>query len=162
MFITQVAKDWHRLDADLGHRADCMLLGKDFEVPQTDAQYTYLLRDWNTRATPPSLPIDFKQASEQGGWLPIASAPKSRDAGEGRIEGAYLLGFCPEPDMCNLESAVCVVWWEPLMNKGKGMWYGEGGFETHPTHWQPLPAAPTLQGVADGDAVGGKAMGGAA
>ncbi len=28
-------------------------------------------------ATPPSLPIDFTQASEQGGWLPIATAPKS-------------------------------------------------------------------------------------
>ena len=31
------------------------------------------------------------------------------------------------------------------MKGGKGMWYGEGGFETHPTHWMTLPAVPGAQ-----------------
>jgi len=31
---------------------------------------------------------------------------------------------------------------EPLMNGGKGMWYGEGGYRTRPTHWMPLPTPP--------------------
>ncbi|MDQ0035882.1 hypothetical protein J2W30_003655 [Variovorax boronicumulans] len=101
-------------------------------------------------ASPAAAPTSQPNAAaqeQQAGWMPIESAPKSRDCGDGRIEGVYLLGFCPEPDVCNLESAVCVVWWEPLMNKGKGMWYGEGGFETRPTLWQPLPPAPAPTGM---------------
>ena len=74
-------------------------------------------------------------------WMDIESAPKSEKDGDG-IAGKYILGYCPAPDTCNLESAICVVWWEPFMNGGKGMWYGEGGYETHPILWQPLPAAP--------------------
>lgn len=75
------------------------------------------------------------------GWQPIETAPKSTAIGNA-VHGIYILGYCPEPDICNLESAICVVWWEPLMKKGKGMWYGEGGFEVIPTHWRPLPAPP--------------------
>lgn len=83
-------------------------------------------------------------AAEHAAWRPIETAPKSRHVGDGQIEGVYLLGYCPEPDASNLESCVCVVWWEPLMKQGRGMWYGEGGYETHPTHWMPLPALPVF------------------
>lgn len=74
-------------------------------------------------------------------WQPIETAPKSKETENG-VEGVYLLGYCPEPDLSNLESCICVIWWEPNMKGGKGMWYGEGGFETHPTLWMPLPAVP--------------------
>jgi len=74
-------------------------------------------------------------------WQPIETAPKSTVNGRD-VHGVYILGFCPDHDACDLESCICVVWWEPLMNSGSGMWYGEGGYETHPTHWMPLPAAP--------------------
>jgi len=78
-------------------------------------------------------------------WQPIETAPKSTyvDTEYGAdVSGKYLLGFCPEPDMCNLEVAIRIIWWEPLMNGGKGMWYGEGSYGVHPTHWQPLPPPP--------------------
>lgn len=77
-------------------------------------------------------------------WQPIETAPKSKKTEHG-VEGVYILGFCPEPDMSNLESCICVVWWEPNMKGGKGMWYGEGGVETHPTHWMHLPSVPSAQ-----------------
>ena len=78
-------------------------------------------------------------------WQPIETAPKSTatPVPDGAyVSGVYLLGFCPDPETCNLDSAICVIWWEPLMKGGNGMWYGEGGYEMHPTHWMPLPAAP--------------------
>ncbi|MDA8449802.1 hypothetical protein M4R23_08910 [Acidovorax sp. GBBC 3332] len=75
------------------------------------------------------------------GWEPIQTAPKSRADGSD-VHGIYLQGYVPDPDICNLESCICVVWWEPLMNKGRGLWYGEGGHEVMPTHWRPLPAPP--------------------
>lgn len=74
-------------------------------------------------------------------WQPITTAPKSTADGR-HVNGIYLLGYCPELDMDNLYSAICIIWWEPHMNKGKGMWYGEGGYEVHPTHWMPLPEPP--------------------
>ena len=77
-----------------------------------------------------------------GGWQDIATAPKSSTDGR-NVDGIYLLGYCPEPDACNLQSYICIVWWEPNMKGGKGMWYGEGGYEVHPTHWMPLPPPPT-------------------
>lgn len=94
---------------------------------------------------PPSAPVQSVPD-----WRPIETAPKSTADGD-HVHGIYIIGFCPEPDMCNLESAVCVVWWEPLMKGGAGMWYGEGGYETKPTHWMPLPQPPkeaTAQSVA--------------
>lgn len=89
----------------------------------------------NTGAHIPRLPLYALE------WQPIETAPKSTADGP-QVHGIYLLGFCPDPDTCNLESAVCVIWWEPLMKGGKGMWYGEGGYEMHPTHWMPLPPLP--------------------
>lgn len=74
-------------------------------------------------------------------WMDIETAPKSAIEGD-NVHGIYILGFCPEPDVCNLESGICIVWWEPFMKGGKGMWYGEGNYEVHPTHWMPLPPAP--------------------
>lgn len=76
-------------------------------------------------------------------WQPIETAPKSQET-ECGVEGVYILGFCPDPDLDNLDSCICVVWWEPNMKGGAGMWYGEGSYETHPTHWMPLPAPPKL------------------
>ncbi len=75
------------------------------------------------------------------GWKPIETAPKSKADGS-HVHGVYLLGFCPDPDLCNLESAICIIWWEPLMDKGRGVWYGEGSYEVVPTHWMPLPKPP--------------------
>jgi len=83
----------------------------------------------------------LSEAASGQQWQPIESAPKSTAVGND-VHGIYILGYCPEPDICNLESAICVVWWEPLMKKGKGMWYGEGGYEVTPTHWMPLPNPP--------------------
>lgn len=83
-------------------------------------------------------------------WRDIESAPKSTADGN-RVEGVYLLGYCPEPDISNLYSATCIIWWEPLMNNGKGMWYGEGGYEVHPTHWQPLTAPPSQARAGEGE-----------
>lgn len=93
---------------------------------------------WNRRAVLSAAPC-----SSAAGWQPIESAPKSPAKGK-HVQGIYLLGFCPEPDICNLESAICVIWWEPLMNKGRGMWYGEGGYEVKPTHWMALPPPPAV------------------
>ncbi|AVQ81695.1 hypothetical protein C4F17_12450 [Variovorax sp. PMC12] len=38
------------------------------EIYDADQMRAYVDADRAARATPPSLPIDFKQASEQGGW----------------------------------------------------------------------------------------------
>jgi hypothetical protein len=66
------------------------------------------------------------------GWRTIESAPKNL--------GQYLLGYVPDPEM---PDAACieVIWWEPLENS----WFTESDCEgsAKPTHWQPLPAAPT-------------------
>jgi hypothetical protein len=79
-------------------------------------------------------------------WQPIETAPKSTHAGGNtRIEAFYFLAYCPEPDAVGLESCVCVCWWEPLMNKGAGQWYGEGMYPLHPTHWMPLPKPPAVR-----------------
>ncbi len=83
------------------------------------------------------------------GWEPIETAPKSRADGS-HVHGIYLQGYVPDADACNLESNICVVWWEPHMNKGRGLWYGEGGHEVKPTHWRPLPAPPTACAQQDG------------
>lgn len=77
-------------------------------------------------------------------WRPIETAPKSKADGS-CVHGIYLLGICPDPDTCNLESAICIIWWEPLMNGGKGLWYGEGGYEVFPTHWMPIPNAEAIE-----------------
>lgn len=85
------------------------------------------------------------QAVEQdraGRWQPIATAPKSVDLGRGRIKAIYFLAYCPDPEAVEMESCVCVCWWEPLMNNGKGQWFGEGNYPLRPTHWQPLAAPP--------------------
>ena len=84
------------------------------------------------------------QAQLQQRWQPIETAPKSKADGS-NVEGIYLLGFIPDPDMSDLYSCIGVIWWEPLMNKGKGMWYGESCHEVHPTHWMPLPAPPRCE-----------------
>lgn len=75
-------------------------------------------------------------------WQPMETAPKCTTDGKRILTSYYILGYCPEPDMCNLDSAICVIWWEPFMKGGKGMWYGEGGYEVHPTHWMSLPTIP--------------------
>lgn len=68
-------------------------------------------------------------------WQPIETAPKSQALDDGRIKAVYFLAFCPDSDATDLESCVCVCWWEPLMNKRRGQWYGEGMYPPHPTHW---------------------------
>lgn len=73
-------------------------------------------------------------------WQTIETAPKS--TAEGRcVSGIYILGYCRDSE----GPIVRVVWWEPLMNNGKGLWVCDGSFKVHPTHWMPLPAAPSAE-----------------
>ncbi len=110
-----------------------------------EATWEYLARILKVQSRYKAMLSAAPQPPVAQGWMPIESAPKSTYTATKHgadVHGIYILGYCPEPDMCNLESGICVVWWEPLMKKGKGMWYGEGGWEVHPTHWQSLPAPP--------------------
>jgi hypothetical protein len=82
-----------------------------------------------------ALPIDFKQATDQGGWqlVPKEPTPGMCDAGvEGRMQ--YLLNLNPG-------------------------YVSEPQDEEAASYRAMLAAAPTLLGVADGDAVGGKSGG---
>lgn len=121
---------------------------------------------WNhLRST--ALRIDFKQATDQGGWQPIATAPR-----DGK---PIILGFEMDEEYGGF---VGQGRWHEEDHDGPDNMGHDAGFMDdqfdffkcarsfgnpayqhnglQPTHWQPLPAAPTLQGVADGDAVGGK------
>lgn len=86
-----------------------------------------------------ALRIDFKQATEQGGWQPIATAPK----------GEKVILFSERCKDISIDD------WRYYERYNQPMF----------THWQPLPAAPQSEegslflGVADGDAVGGKSGG---
>ena len=87
------------------------------------------------------------------GWRPIAEAPKSVADGS-RVTGIYLLGFTFEPDLdFDPQACIDVIWWEPLLpNKagGRGKWCANAAgdaVECEPTHWMPLPAAPSAKGV---------------
>ena len=87
-------------------------------------------------------------APRDGGWLPIKSAPKStsQDTPAGKfVRGIYLLGYCPD-EGASPDSCIEVIWWEPNEHGGRGAWYSGGTFEVRPTHWRPLPAAPTEDG----------------
>jgi len=118
------------------------------------------------RATPPSLPIDFKQATDQGGRRPIATAPK-----DGTVIVVYATGQNDEGDDGPCVEVAC--WSKDVYGF---MPHDEDEAEAlrpcvlDPSHWMPVigdnfapqsGAAPTLQGVADGDAMGGKSGGAA-
>ena len=60
---------------------------------------------------------------ENGGWLPIESAPKS---------GRRILMY-----PCN--NSGYYIQGQRLFKDG---WYGDDGLNRNPTHWQPLPPAP--------------------
>ena len=53
-------------------RVTCLYCGSEGAYRQSHAD---AIDSWNHRATPPSLPIDFKQASEQGGWQWVPKEP---------------------------------------------------------------------------------------
>lgn len=75
------------------------------------------------------------------GWQPIETAPKSTAEGS-TVRGIYILGYCPE-EGADPQSCICVMWWEPLQNNGRGEWQGEAGFPLRPTRWCPQPEPPT-------------------
>ena len=86
-----------------------------------------------------------------GEWQPIETAPKSttRPTRYGNeVQGEYFLAYCPDMKSphTNPKAAMCVCWWEPHMDDGKGRWQGEGDFPLHPTHWMPLPEPPMRVG----------------
>jgi hypothetical protein len=96
-----------------------------------------------------ALPIDFKQATDQGGWQPIATAPKNtpiRLYAQGG--GFYDEDFNPSGSVEGqwTDGTWCGAFWDPVHDT----WFRRD--DIVPTHWMPLPAAPTLLGVADGDA----------
>jgi hypothetical protein len=105
---------------------------------------------WNHLRTP-ALPIDFKQATDQGGWLPLSTAPDGIRVLLGPRE-APVVGIVRQmPEWADEQEPVASV----LHYNGTVLVAGY-----HCSEWHSLPgAAPTLLGVADGDAVGGKSGG---
>jgi len=102
-----------------------------------------------------------KQASEQGGWLPIATAPK---------DGLWQDGH-------NHYSEYVLVWYPGAFRPLRARWWyrddkdannflADGGWAVFPTVWQPLPIPPSPHpeegALLLGGDEGGKAMGGAA
>lgn len=77
------------------------------------------------------------------GWQPIDTAPKPDF--DDTTTSRYLLGYVP--DECSTpidrQSLISVIWWEPLISGG--CWYSEMDIPIKPTHWMPLPQAPTTE-----------------
>lgn len=89
-------------------------------------------------------------------WPPIETAPKSVADGR-RVEGIYLLGYCPDEDTVDPQACIDVIWWEPLLpnNAGtRGKWCRSAcgtAVECKPTHWHHLPNASTLAAALTGE-----------
>jgi hypothetical protein len=80
--------------------------------------------------TPEEKALSAPAAAERGsGWRPIAEAPKTRQS---------ILVYCPG------NRCIFVVYWQDWHPKG-WHYFGGGGAELlqEPSHWQPLPAAPS-------------------
>ena len=88
-------------------------------------------------------------------WLPISEAPKSTIVEMGRhtrVEGRYILAFCPDEAMINPLACICIAWWDNVGGPGAARrwgWIGEAGHEIRPTHWlfemSELPAPPAME-----------------
>lgn len=74
-------------------------------------------------------------------WQPIETAPKPELSD--RSVSRYILGFTPCGDG-DPQSMIDVVWWEPQINGGT--WWSNLDLPAEPTHWMPLPAAPSQEG----------------
>ena len=74
-------------------------------------------------------------AGEQMGWKPIETAPK---------DGTSILGFQATPGDHENRMAVC---WRYGKSEAP-LWMGEGGLM--PTHWMPLPPAPSASSTEEG------------
>lgn len=84
-------------------------------------------------------------AAPAEGWQGIETAPKStsQTMPHGKfVKGVYLLGFIPDNAGPDLQTGIDVIWWEPNA-KENGAWFGPDAEPCNPTHWMPLPAAPT-------------------
>lgn len=81
------------------------------------------------------------EAAERAAWEPIETAPKSTVDENGRVQGVYLLGYCPD-EAVDPASCLSVIWWEPLTDGG--IWYGQEAIEVRPTMWRhiTLPEPP--------------------
>jgi hypothetical protein len=90
-----------------------------------------------------ALPIDFKQATDQGGWPLIARALAEWNEDDGPVTWWAWCGhdWAGEPAFCGTPN--------------------DSDWPGYHTHWTAHPAAPTLQGIADGNAAGGKSGGAA-
>lgn len=88
-------------------------------------------------------------------WEPMHTSPKSWVDATGTVQGVYLLVFEPLDTDYGFTASddpqigIGVGWWEPNEGDGSGAWY-DGQQVIHPTHWMPLPAAPTLARCARG------------
>ena len=84
--------------------------------------------------------------STRSGWQPIETAPKSKSTswpgGGHHVVGEYFLAYCQDECMTNPKANICVCWWEPHMDGGKGRWQGDADYPLRPTHWMPLPEPP--------------------
>jgi hypothetical protein len=78
------------------------------------------------------------RAVPQTSWQPIETAPKSS---KDDYKARAFIAWCPD-DTAPDGGDQRVVWWEPRMNKGAGLWWGDRDLEEHPTHWKPLGPSP--------------------
>jgi hypothetical protein len=72
-------------------------------------------------------------------WQPIETAPKSS---KDDSKALAFLAWCPDDTAPDGGGDQRIVWWEPRMNKGDGLWWGDRDLEEHPTHWKPLGPSP--------------------
>jgi hypothetical protein len=77
-------------------------------------------------------------------WEPMNTAPKTEAA---TLIARPFLAVCIDPDLPEEPRAIRVVWWEPLMNEGRGQWYGDRDLKEHPILWQPIPDGPKFENV---------------
>ena len=110
-----------------------------------DDPHRYFIRATDDVADALYALIEGRKPFPSADWQPIETAPKSitRPVKGGHfVKGEYILGFCPDESATNPQGCICVCWWEPHMY-GNGGWQGEADYELRPTHWLPLPSAPT-------------------
>ncbi|MCK8788120.1 DUF551 domain-containing protein [Roseomonas sp. NAR14] len=119
--------------------ADIVNLLHDVHVPDPDGtpveRLAQMAHDIARDALAKHSPADAQGVA----WRDISTAPKGIVV-NGTPRSVYFLAYCPDISAIDPSACLCICWWEPFI--GDGCWYGEGDFETHPTHWMPLPAPP--------------------
>jgi hypothetical protein len=128
--------------------------GESFEDPEEWGKKQEAFATYIAASSPAALLPVLRMAREAvAGWRPIDTAPKClavpmEDPTRGyTVKPVYVLGFIPDDaPKHDREQGLNVVWWEPLAGPGKkGCWCRDGQENILPTHWMPLPPAPTTE-----------------